>query len=282
VVAAFLSACAKPPPSQPEKPAEVFTATVTKVFDGDTCEVRRADGQREVLRFQGVDAPERDQPFGEEAAAFVRDSILEEDVKVLAFGRDSTSQQRLLAEIVLPSGARLNEELVRRGLAWWFYHYSRDRSLAELELKAKMESRGLFAERNPIYPRNWRDGARVSGGEPQAASPRSPRADVFILAVMPNPQGLDAGAETVILANRTARAVRLDGWSLRDDDGGVCELADEIEASSARTFRLADSLQLGNNGDVVRLVNPSGVVAHALSYSAQNGVAAGAFVVGDQ
>ena len=227
-----------------------------------------------------MDAPERDQPFGAEAAAFVRECILGKTIQVRAFGRDATSQQRLLAEIILTNGANLNHELVRRGLAWWFYHFSRDRSVAALELEAKAAGRGLFSQRNPIYPRNWRDGARIGQNEPQSARPWSPRADVFILAVMPNPQGLDAGGETVILVNRTARMIPLDGWSLRDDDGGSLALSAAIDPGSARTFRLSASLQLGNKADTVRLVNPSGGVAHAVSYSSKEGLAPGLFVVG--
>ena len=51
----------------------------------------------------------------------------------------------------------LNWGLVDAGLAWWYRRYaSDDRVLKRLEAGARAEKRGLWADKNPIPPWEWR------------------------------------------------------------------------------------------------------------------------------
>ncbi|MFX0202169.1 MAG: thermonuclease family protein, partial [Candidatus Hodarchaeota archaeon] len=63
----------------------------------------------------------------------------------------------IVGEIILPGGSSLNRELVFVGFAWWYRKYAPDdRVLEKLEAEARAEKRGLWADKNPIPPWEWR------------------------------------------------------------------------------------------------------------------------------
>jgi micrococcal nuclease len=132
---------------------ETFTGPVIGVTDGDTISVLRA-GRREVVRLRGIDAPERRQAYGERAKQHAAALAFGKVVAVEAAGRDRHG--RLLAEVRLPDGRSLNQELVRAGLAWWFRRYSTDPTLGRLEAEARAARAGLWADRLPVPPWEWR------------------------------------------------------------------------------------------------------------------------------
>ncbi len=63
---------------------------------------------------------------------------------------------RTVGVVLLPDGRSLNHELVRAGLAWMYRRYTNDESLSDLEEEARVARRGLWADRNPIPPWEWR------------------------------------------------------------------------------------------------------------------------------
>ncbi len=134
--------------------AEEFVGRVVGVTDGDTLTVLRAR-HSERIRLQGVDAPEKRQAYGDRARRFTADLAVDRTVTVQTTGRDRNG--RLLAEVVLPDGRSLNQELVRAGYAWWFRKYSRDGRLARLEDEARAGRRGLWADQAPEAPWDFRE-----------------------------------------------------------------------------------------------------------------------------
>jgi hypothetical protein len=59
---------------------------------------------------------------------------------------------------------RLKEMAGENGLAWWYRKYApRDRQLATLEAEAWKAKRGLWADREPVPPWEWRSRPRDSG-----------------------------------------------------------------------------------------------------------------------
>ena len=133
--------------------AEEFSGRVVGVADGDTITVLR-DQRAVTVRLQGIDAPEKGQAFGQRAKQFTVSLAFGNTVTVHATGRDRYA--RLLAEVTLPDGRSLNQELVRAGFAWWFRKYSHDMRLARLEEEARGERRGLWADPAPEAPWNYR------------------------------------------------------------------------------------------------------------------------------
>ena len=63
---------------------------------------------------------------------------------------------RTLGDVILTDGQNVNRELVKAGLAWWYRKYSKDQSLGELETQARQAKLGLWADKDPIPPWEWR------------------------------------------------------------------------------------------------------------------------------
>jgi len=98
----------------PQPQGQLVKATVIRVIDGDTFEVRIGQGSPVRVRVIGYDAPERDEPFGDTATKFLkallegRDVLLEGDVQAFdKYGRRLYHvwlQQTLLSELMLLTG----------------------------------------------------------------------------------------------------------------------------------------------------------------------------------
>lgn len=99
-------------------------ASVERVVDGDTVEIRPAIDGIEDVRLIGVDTPEKygpngGQPLAEEATAFTEAALRDGVWRVeLRYDEEKIDQYgRLLAYVYLPNGSMLNEALVRDGYA---------------------------------------------------------------------------------------------------------------------------------------------------------------------
>lgn len=147
--------------------AFAFSGKLVKVLDGDTVEVLH-NGRAERIRLNGIDTPEKGQPFGNKAKQFVLDVAAGETVKVNATDRDRYG--RTIGEIILPGNQSLNRLLVKEGYAWWYRQYSDDQSLGKLEKMAQAEGKGLWAGADPIPPWEWRKGKRNLQAQPGQSS----------------------------------------------------------------------------------------------------------------
>ena len=127
--------------------AEQFTGQCVGVTDGDTISVMR-DGRAAKTRLWGIDCPESGQAFGKQVTVSVRD-------------RDRYG--RAVGVVILPDERKLNCLLVQEGLAWWYRKYApRAPVIEELEARAKEAKRGLWADKNPIPPWDFRKRPSVS------------------------------------------------------------------------------------------------------------------------
>ena len=68
------------------------------------------------------------------------------------YGGERDRYDRRLAEVLLPDGRSLTQELIKAGLAWWFRKYSKDPRLGELEQQAWVAQRGLWIDQHPVPP----------------------------------------------------------------------------------------------------------------------------------
>lgn len=81
----------------------------------------------------------------------------------LTFGKEVTLQthgydkyKRTLADVVLPDGMNLNQELVKQGWCWWYRKYAPlDAELEKLEREARESKKGLWADPQPVPPWEW-------------------------------------------------------------------------------------------------------------------------------
>ncbi len=137
---------------------DTFTGKVVGVADGDIISVMR-QGRAVKVRLHGIDCPEKKQPFGTRAKRFTSEMAFGMEVEVRV--KDTDRYGRIVGEVILPDGLSLNKQLVYMGLAWWYRKYApNDRTLKALEAGARAERRGLWADKNPVPPWEWRRGKR--------------------------------------------------------------------------------------------------------------------------
>lgn len=95
--------------------------TVTAIIDGDTVDLTTPDGTRRV-RLYGIDAPELDQPLGEEASEHLRRVIMSKDVRTIEFGKDKYGRD-LVMILLKESKLNVNLSMVKHGYAEPYYQY---------------------------------------------------------------------------------------------------------------------------------------------------------------
>jgi micrococcal nuclease len=131
-----------------------FTGKVVGITDGDTITVL-VDRSPVKVRLYGIDCPEKRQPFGTAAKHFTSELAFGKAVTVVSLGKDSRG--RTVADVFLPDHRLLNHELVKVGFAWWFRKYALgDETLKQLEIDARKAKRGLWIEKEPVPPWEWR------------------------------------------------------------------------------------------------------------------------------
>ena len=134
--------------------ADDFSGLVVGVSDGDTITVMH-DGHGEKIRLYGIDTPEKGQAFGNKAKQFVSAMAYGKEVKVEV--RDRDRYGRTVADVILPDGRNLNIEIVKAGFAWWFRKYApKDSVLEGLESEERHTKRGLWVDRDPVLPSEYR------------------------------------------------------------------------------------------------------------------------------
>lgn len=138
----------------PALSVQSITGKVVRVLDGDTIDVLDDRNEKHRIRFAEIDCPERKQPFGRKAQQFVTDRAAQKEVVVQVTTKDRYG--RLIGHVILPNGENLNRMLVENGFAWWYERYSKDKSLQALEQSARDKKLGLWRDKNPIAPWEWR------------------------------------------------------------------------------------------------------------------------------
>jgi|YNPNPStandDraft_1061719.scaffolds.fasta_scaffold00790_5 micrococcal nuclease len=129
-----------------------FLAKVSGVAGGDTITVSE-EKKAYTLRLYGVRCPPRDRPWGKEAREFVTDLVFGKEVEVKLVS-DFPGERP--SAIVALGAQIINEELVKRGLAWVNTPVCRQPVCSkwkDLESEAKSERRGLWG--GPGDPQSW-------------------------------------------------------------------------------------------------------------------------------
>ncbi|CAN5535362.1 hypothetical protein BH11CYA1_BH11CYA1_49010 [soil metagenome] len=126
---------------------------VIGVSDGDTITVVSKNHQ-ERIRLADIDCPEMKQPFGNQAKKRCSSLCFNKTVLVSYLNRDR--YKRIIGQVKLPNGHSLNQELVRSGMAWCYTKYCKTPLVNELEEQARNKRIGLWQDKNPIPPWQWR------------------------------------------------------------------------------------------------------------------------------
>jgi endonuclease YncB( thermonuclease family) len=131
-----------------------FTATVQRITDGDTIVVRTADFEDVKVRLYGIDAPERKQPGGAEASAWLR-PLQGQTVTVIEMDVDRYGRTVALVE---SEGRSVNVGIVAAGWAWHYDRYCKAAICGDIEAAenaAREAGRGIWAG-EAVPPWEWR------------------------------------------------------------------------------------------------------------------------------
>ena len=132
---------------------KTFQAKVVGIKDGDTFKVLYNNSEI-TIRLNHIDCPEKNQPYGKNAKWKASELCFGKIVKIVSNGKKDR-YKRLIAEVYF-NNININKELVKNGLAWHFKKYSSDVEYAKLERQARKSKVGLWQEKNPIAPWDWR------------------------------------------------------------------------------------------------------------------------------
>ena len=148
---------------------------VIKVQDGDSFLVLAGSRQQKV-RIAAIDAPEYQQPYGQQSKLSLKELLSDRDVRLEVIKTDDYG--RWVAKVWVAqldceesSYTRCETNLdaglfqVQNGFAWWYRYWGKvrkEQSLADQQLyehaenRAKQNKLGLWRDANPVNPRQWR------------------------------------------------------------------------------------------------------------------------------
>ena len=133
-----------------------WTGKVVGIADGDTITVLR-DGHDQVkIRLYGIDAPESGQPFGKASKQNLSSMVYGQSVQIEAM--DTDRYGRTVARVFVDA-EDVNAAQLRTGHAWLYRQYCKDWVCNEwvgLEAEAKSSGTGLWADKDPTPPWQWR------------------------------------------------------------------------------------------------------------------------------
>lgn len=147
----------------------VIDGRVVAVADGDTLTVLASRNEQVKVRLAEIDAPEKAQPFGKRSKQSLSELAYGKDVRIHVNTKDRYGR---IVGRVLVGELDVCMEQVRRGLAWVYRQYAKDAALFELEAKAKASQRGLWADKEPVPPWEWRRGKRSSTSSTPGTNPK--------------------------------------------------------------------------------------------------------------
>lgn len=140
-------------------PLELHAGTVfiTDIVDGDSLR-GRLDGERvkTELRLWGIDSPEWNQLYGDEAKRYLKKRILRKNVSYASRGRDRYDRLFVIIYEQSSNGKlSINEELVANGFAWVYKRFCNEAQCEQWlksQEKAEKQREGLWVREEPVPP----------------------------------------------------------------------------------------------------------------------------------
>lgn len=131
-----------------------YCVMVTSITDGDTFRGLTKDNEEIKFRIYGIDAPESHQAFGNKSTQYFADLIFGKTVGIKVQSTDFFG--RLVVWVYTPDGKDVSAEMLKAGMAWHFKKYDKSEEYATLENKARSNRVGLWVDKNPIEPWEFR------------------------------------------------------------------------------------------------------------------------------
>jgi endonuclease YncB( thermonuclease family) len=153
--------------------ANTLQGKVVKIADGDTVTIVDDSGNKHRIRLAGIDAPEKDQPYGDVSTQHLAELVSGKTVTIEYKKRDRF--KRIVGKVLVnPPGEvfclaigcvkkiDVGLEQVKAGLAWHYKYYQMEQSevdrrlYSEAELEARIKHLGIWKDEEPMAPWVWR------------------------------------------------------------------------------------------------------------------------------
>lgn len=138
-------------------PLATLVCLVVAISDGDTLTARcgASGGYQQVkVRVAAIDAPESRQAFGQKSRQHLAQLCFRQRAALQV--RDHDSYGRTVADVRC-AGADVASAQVRAGLAWVYTPYAAAHPhLAPLQQQARNSGTGLWSQRRPLAPWDYR------------------------------------------------------------------------------------------------------------------------------
>ncbi len=158
--------------------AEILIGKASQIMEGDTFKLDVLGATETTIRLVGVDAPELDQPFGNEARIWLTEKTDGQILRVEL--KDKDQEGRSLGDVYI--GARwLNHELLIAGLAWHEVKSSQDIRLAQAQLEARSKFAGIWRSASLVAPWDYRNGVMIETWSPNDADSIGQRDDTVYI-----------------------------------------------------------------------------------------------------
>lgn len=142
-----------------------ITARVIEVKDGDTIKAQTEDSKVLVIRIAGIDAPEKEQPFGQES---LRNLTNLTHLRTVTLDLQKKDKYGRVVAKVLVEGRDVGLAQVEAGLAWHYKVYETEQAKSDRdayaagELEARRRGIGLWVSPGAVPPWDFRKQRRAA------------------------------------------------------------------------------------------------------------------------
>jgi len=198
--------------------AAMIQGKVVGVSDGDTITVLDSSKKQHKIRLHQIDAPEKNQDFGQRSKQSLSELVFGKTVTVEVV---TTDRYGRTVGKVLVNGVDANLEQVKKGMAWVYKQYASDPAYFDAEDEARKAKVGLWSQPNPTPPWDFRHGGKSKsfGDSDLKKYDKKQKSDSnFQCAGKTKCGEMDSCEEAMFYLNNCGLS-RLDG----DKDGVPCE-----------------------------------------------------------
>lgn len=148
--------------------AAVIEGKAIKVADGDSITILDADLVQHKIRINGIDAPEKAQPFGERSRQNMVRMVAGKDVSADCHKADRYGRQVCKIWVQPTECPTCGKTLdaghaqIISGMAWWYRQFAQEQSAEDqgryesAEEEARARKIGLWVDKSPTAPWEWR------------------------------------------------------------------------------------------------------------------------------
>lgn len=133
--------------------AGTIDGVVVAITDGDTLKMLTSDKREIKVRLAKIDAPEKTQAFGQASKKSLSDICFNEPLHVEI---ETIDRYGRTVGTVTCKGVNANMEQIKKGMAWVYVKYTKDKKFIEEEQKAREKKIGLWSEPTATPPWEYR------------------------------------------------------------------------------------------------------------------------------